>query len=128
MHTFMAPILFRMAWFYPFYLNPQPHPPYRLSRCHHLDPVHGDLKREDSLKRRRLNLQPSERQQLILGILLVILLAVSILYCLGFASMVLLQAWENAPLPWNVTGTPENGIDLTATPIVEPTDSSPTLY
>jgi hypothetical protein len=80
------------------------------------------------LKKGRLNLQPSERQQLILGILLVILLAVSILYCLGFASMVLLQAWENAPLPWNVTDTLENGIDLTATPMVEPTDSSPTLY
>jgi hypothetical protein len=90
--------------------------------------VYGDLKQEDSLKKGRLNLQPSERQQLILGILLVILLAVSLLYCLGFASMVLLQAWENAPLPWNVTDTLENGIDLTATPMVEPTDSSPPLY
>lgn len=80
------------------------------------------------MKRKRLNLQPSERQQLILGILLVILLAVSILYCLGFASMVLLQAWENAPLPWNVTDTLEEGLDLTVTPVVEPTDSSPALY
>jgi hypothetical protein len=52
------------------------------------------------LKRRKLKLQPSERQQLLLGIILVILLAVSMLYCLGFASMMLLQAWENAPLPF----------------------------
>ncbi len=80
------------------------------------------------MKRKRLNLQPSERQQLILGILLVILLAISILYCLGFASMVLLQAWENAPLPWNVTDTLEEGLDLTATPVVEPTGFSPALY
>ena len=80
------------------------------------------------MKRRRLNLQPNERQQLLLGIVLVILLAVSMLYCLGLASMVLLQAWENAPLPWNVTDTLEQGLDLTATPIVEPTVSSPSLY
>ena len=80
------------------------------------------------MKRRKLKLRPSERQQLILGIMLVILLAVSMLYCLGFASMVLLQAWENAPLPWNVTDTLEEGLDLTATPVVEPMDSSPALY
>jgi hypothetical protein len=80
------------------------------------------------LKRRKLKLRPSERQQLILGIMLVILLAVSMLYCLGFASMVLLQAWENAPLPWNVTDTLEGGLDLTATPVVGPTESSPGLY
>jgi hypothetical protein len=80
------------------------------------------------LKRRKLKPRLSERQQLLLGILLVILLAVSMLYCLGFASTVLLQAWENAPLPWNVTGTLDEGIDLTATPVVEPADSSPPLY
>ncbi len=77
------------------------------------------------MKRRKLKLQPNEQQQLLLGILLVILLAISLLYCLGFASMLLLQAWENAPLPWNATDTLEEDIDLTATPVVEPADSSP---
>lgn len=80
------------------------------------------------MKRRKLKLQPSEQQQLLLGIVLVVLLAVSMLYCLGFASMVLLQAWENAPLPWNATDALEEGIDLTATPVVEPADSSPALH
>lgn len=80
------------------------------------------------MKRRKLKLQPSEQQQLLLGIVLVVLLAVSMLYCLGFASMVLLQAWENAPLPWNATDALEEGIDLTATPVVEPVDSSPALH
>lgn len=77
------------------------------------------------MKRRKLKLQPNEQQQLLLGILLVILLAISLLYCLGFASMLLLQAWENAPLPWNATATLEEDIDLTATPVIEPADSSP---
>lgn len=80
------------------------------------------------MKRRRFKLQPNERQQLLLGIALVILLAVSMLYCLGFASVMLLQAWEQAPLPWNVTDTLEEGINPTATPVVTPADSSPALY
>ncbi len=80
------------------------------------------------MKRRKLKLQPSEQQQLLLGIVLVILLAISMLYCLGFASMVLLQAWEQGPLPWNATDALEEHIDLTATPVVEPSSSSPSLY
>ena len=88
----------------------------------------GNLKQEDPLKRKRLNLQPSERQQLLLGIVLVILLAISMLYCLGFASMVLLQAWENAPLPWNATDTLQESMVPTATPVVQPADASPAPY
>ena len=80
------------------------------------------------MKRKKLKLQPSERQQLLLGIILVILLAVSMLYCLGFASMMLLQAWESAPLPWNVTDTLEESIDLTTTPAPQPVDPSPVPY
>jgi cytoskeletal protein RodZ len=91
-------------------------------------PVHSDLEQGDSVKQRKLKLQPSDRQQLLLGIVLVILLAVSMLYCLGFASMVLLQAWENATLPWNATDALEESIDLTATPVVEPADLSPALH
>jgi hypothetical protein len=80
------------------------------------------------LKRKKLKLHPSERQQLLLGIILVILLAVSMLYCLGFASMMLLQAWENAPLPWNVTDTLEESIDLTPAPAAQPVDPSAAPY
>lgn len=76
------------------------------------------------MKRRRFNPQLSERQQLILGLILVILVAVSMLYCLGFASVALRQTWEKAPLPWNDTNSPEEVIDLTSTPIVEPTGAS----
>jgi hypothetical protein len=52
------------------------------------------------MKRRRRKIEITEEQQMILGILLVILLAISLLYCLGFASLVLRQAWEDGPLPW----------------------------
>lgn len=70
------------------------------------------------MKRRRLFPQLSEEQQLILGLVLVILLAISTLYCLGFASVVLRQAWENAPLPWEDTsGT----VEATAVPSISTT-------
>ncbi len=55
------------------------------------------------MKRRRWSPQLSEEQQFLLGLLLVILVAVSLLYCLGFASLALRQAWENAPIPWSET-------------------------
>jgi len=43
----------------------------------------------------------SDEQQLLLGLLLALLIAISLLYCLGFASMALRQAWQAMPLPWN---------------------------
>jgi hypothetical protein len=67
------------------------------------------------VKRRRLRLQLTDEQQLIVALLLVILLAVSMLYCLGFASLALRQTWENLPLPWNETLQPPQEIEITPT-------------
>ena len=71
------------------------------------------------MKRRRRKIQISEDQQTILGVVLVILLAISLLYCLGFASLVLRQAWDGSPLPWedeNLNGesspSTEEGLNL----------------
>lgn len=71
--------------------------------------------------RPRLNLRLTEEQQLILTVLLVVLVMVSMLYCLGFASLAVHQVWENAPLPWNETEPVENTID--ATPTSPPVES-----
>jgi len=46
-------------------------------------------------------IQLNDEQQLALAILLVILVAISFLYCLGFASLVLRENWDKAPLPLN---------------------------
>jgi len=86
------------------------------------------------LKRKHLRVQLSDEQQLTLGLMLVILLALSLLYCLGFASLALRRAWENTDLPWT---TPETGPDIgeeildvtpalvtPATPSPSPTPSS----
>ena len=76
------------------------------------------------MKRKRLNLQLTERQQLVIGFVLVILVAISLLYCLGFASVALRQAWESGPLPWGENNNyPEESTVLPPTPVVEPTDS-----
>ena len=76
------------------------------------------------MKRKHLNLQLTERQQLVIGVVLVILVAISMLYCLGFASAALRTAWENSPLPWSENGNyPVESTDLPSTPLVEPTDS-----
>jgi hypothetical protein len=84
------------------------------------------------VKRKRLHVQLTERQQLIIGFVLVVLVAISLLYCLGFASVALRQAWENSPLQLNGNGTyyfEEEGLDLTPTlPLVEPTDSDAAPY
>ena len=45
----------------------------------------------------------TDEQLLILGLLLVVLLAISMLYCLGFASLAIRENWQRAPLPWNGT-------------------------
>jgi hypothetical protein len=72
--------------------------------------------------KRRHRLQLSDEQQLIVGVLLVILLAISLLYCLGFASIAVRHTWENAPLPWNDAGSQEGSTSAPSPPIVEPTD------
>ncbi|HSR32495.1 MAG TPA: hypothetical protein VLY63_18190 [Anaerolineae bacterium] len=76
------------------------------------------------MRNRRLNLQLSDRQQLILGILLVILVAISLLYCLGLASVTVRQVWEQAPPPWDAINGSEESIETLATTVVEPTTTS----
>ena len=82
------------------------------------------------MKRERFNPQLTERQQLIIGFVLVVLVAVSMLYCLGLASVALRQAWEQSPLQWNDSETysPEEMLDLTAAPLIEPTDTATAPY
>ncbi len=65
------------------------------------------------MKRRRPHARLTERQQLILALLLVIFVAISMLYCLGFASLALRQAWRDATLPWNGAYPAEGTLDLT---------------
>jgi hypothetical protein len=65
------------------------------------------------VKQIRLRVQLSEKQQVILAVLLVVLLATSFLYCLGLASIVLRYNWENAPIPWNGSEILEEMNDLT---------------
>lgn len=79
------------------------------------------------MKRWRRGLQLDEGQQLILGLLLVILVAVSLLYCLGFASLAIRDAWENAPLPWSETEPPPENLEGVPTSTVLPAATNPTL-
>lgn len=76
------------------------------------------------MKRKRRSL--TEEQQLILGLLLVILVAVSLLYCLGLTSLALHRAWENTQLPWSETEPPPENLDVGLTPTALPTTPSPT--
>ena len=69
----------------------------------------------------------SERQQLVLGLVLVILFAISMLYCLGFASMVLRQAWESAPLPWEAASPAVETVEVPSNPTLEVPDSGTSL-
>lgn len=79
------------------------------------------------MKQKRLNLQLTERRQLVIGFVLVVLVAISLLYCLGFASVALRHAWENSPLRLNgnndVYYLEEDGVDLPPAPLVQPTDA-----
>jgi hypothetical protein len=82
---------------------------------------------EDCVKKRRAKLQLNDEQQLILGFVLVILLAISMLYCLGFASIAVRQTWVDAPLPEVDTNALDEGTLLPSTVIVEPTGTGATL-
>jgi hypothetical protein len=81
------------------------------------------LLHEGHVKRKRLDLQLTERQHVIIGFVLVILVAVSMLYCLGLASVALRQAWEQSPLQLNDNGSYffEEMLDLTPEPTFVPT-------
>ena len=76
------------------------------------------------MKRPRLNLQLTYRQHLALAVVLVVLLAVSLLYCLGFASLALHQLWEHHALPNNRPGSPLNGLEIPL-PSLAPTAPPP---
>jgi hypothetical protein len=69
------------------------------------------------VKRPHLNLQFSEEQQVILAVVLVVLLAISMLYCLGLTSLVVRHNWERAPLPWSGTELPAEELELLSSPI-----------
>jgi len=64
----------------------------------------------------------SDEQQLVLGLLLALLIAISLLYCLGFASMALRQAWQAMPLPWSEEVEP--ALTPTFGPEASPTPSA----
>jgi len=78
------------------------------------------------VKRRRRSIQLTEEQQLIFGLVLVILVTVSLLYCLGFASLALRQAWQEAPLLWSETEPPPENLEVGSTPTAAPGLPSPT--
>ena len=77
------------------------------------------------MKRKQLDLQLTEQQQVIIGFVLVILVAISMLYCLGLASVALRQAWEQSPLQLDDSESYpfEEMLDLTPEPTVVPSDS-----
>jgi hypothetical protein len=72
------------------------------------------------MKRKGFSPQLDPQQQLILALVLIVLVAVSLLYCLGFASVLLRKAWENAPLPWNEANPTSEILDLSPLPEIEP--------
>jgi len=72
------------------------------------------------MKRKGFGPQLGPQQQLILTLVLIVLVAVSLLYCLGFASLLLRNAWQNAPLPWNGASPTAEIMDLAPVPEIEP--------
>jgi len=64
------------------------------------------------LKRPDVRIELSERQILILALLLVILIATSLLYCVGLGSLVLRQAWRNTPFPTEATLPAQENIEM----------------
>ena len=64
------------------------------------------------MKRRPSRLELTERQQMFLALLLVLMVAVSFLYCLGLASMALGRSWQEGTPPWGESPLPEGGSDV----------------
>jgi hypothetical protein len=81
------------------------------------------IRSEGPVKRRRLNTQLTERQLLILAVLLVIVIAISMLYCLGLASLALRERLESSPPSANDLG-PFQEATSTALPLL-PSEPSP---
>ncbi len=77
--------------------------------------------------KRRPSFELTDEHYLILALLLVILLAISLLYCLGFASLSLRHALDSTPSPGTSIATP--AVDSTPTwppavPTAQPLPSS----
>ena len=75
------------------------------------------------MKRSRWRLELTERQQLTAALLLIILLAGSLLYCLGFASLALrqvtetfLEGREEVPVPSGSPMWPADDVELLPMP------------
>ena len=81
------------------------------------------LGQEASVRQNRFHL--SEKQQLVVGLSLIILLAISMLYCLGFASVALHQVWERIQLPGSETDSVDEMLELTTIPTIEVTATGP---
>lgn len=74
------------------------------------------------MKRRRSKPALSEHQQLFLAIVLVILLAVSVLYCIGFSSVAVRHLLETTVEP---ESTPDLDEEIELAPVVTPTLTLP---
>ena len=68
----------------------------------------------------------TERQLLILGLILAILVATSVLYCLGIASVALRDTLSGTSLPLDATFLPLQDLELTpGAPLSAPTPTPP---
>lgn len=68
----------------------------------------------------------TERQLLILSLVLVVLVATSVLYCLGIASVALRDTLSGTSLPLDATFLPLQDLELTpGTPLLAPTPTPP---
>lgn len=80
------------------------------------------------MKGKRPHVRLSERQQLILAVILVLLVATSMLYCVGLASVALRNSWEDASLPWSGSDLPAEFLELPGTllpPAAGATEAAP---
>jgi hypothetical protein len=78
------------------------------------------------VKRRRPRIELTDDQHLILGILLVILVAVSMLYCLGLGSLLLRDTWQEALPALNGMEIPIEELPFAPT-LLAPPPTDPTL-
>ena len=78
------------------------------------------------MRRTPWDLRLTERQLLILGLILAVLVATSVLYCLGFASVALRDTLSGTSLPLDATFLPLQDLELTPGPgLPAPTPTPP---
>jgi hypothetical protein len=72
------------------------------------------------------DLKPTERQLLVLSLILAVLVATSVLYCLGIASVALRDSLSGTSLPLDATFLPLQDVELTpGVPLPTPTLTQP---